>query len=219
MDQWLNACVAIERAITAMKAIRFDKKKSKQAAKIVITILSIVIVGSCIHEPIYRRLIDEGNNDDNDVKRIWCIVTYSSGLNVYNSAIHIFHFFGPFIINLISAVILIIKQSRQQANIHTQRSYKQTLRQQFQQHKHLLTAPIVLVILAIPRLIIAFVSKCMKSSDDAWLYLIGYFISFIPPMLTFVVFIVPSKFYKKEFRKTVHHYRNNLQRRFYSTSS
>jgi hypothetical protein len=219
MDQWLNACVAIERAITAIKAIRFDKKKSQQAAKIVITILSIVIVSSCIHEPIYRRLIDEGNNDDdNDVKRIWCIVTYSSGLNVYNSAIHIFHFFGPFIINLVSSIILITKQSRQQANIHTQRSYKQILRQQFQQHKHLLTAPMVLVILAIPRLIIAVVSKCMKSSDDAWLYLIGYFISFIPPMLTFVVFIVPSKFYKKEFRKSVNHYRNTLQGRFHLTS-
>jgi hypothetical protein len=218
MDQWLNACAAIERAITSIKAIRFDKKKSKQAAKIIITSLSIVIAGSCIHEPFYRRLIDERNNDDNDVKRIWCIITYPSGLNVYNSAIHIFHFFGPFIINLVSSIILITKESRQQANIHTQRSYKQILRQQFQQHRHLLTVPIVLVILAIPRLIITFLTKCMKSSNDAWLYLIGYSISFILPMLNFVAFIVPSKFHKKEFRKSVHPYRNTLQHRFYLTS-
>jgi hypothetical protein len=217
LDQWLNACVAIERTMTMVKGTGFSKKKSKQAAKIVIVILSIVIVGSCIHEPIYRRLIDEINNgdDDDNMKRIWCTVNYPSGLQVYNNIIQICHFFGPFIINLVSAIILIIKQSRQQANIHAQRSYREILRHQFQQHKHLLIAPVVLVILALPGLIIRFISKCMKSANDSWLYLIGYFISFIPTMLTFVIYILPSKFYKKEFRKSVDSYRSNIQRRFH----
>ncbi|CAF2685183.1 unnamed protein product [Rotaria sp. Silwood2] len=71
------------------------------------------------------------------------------------------------------------------------------LKQQIQQYKHLLTASVLLVILGLPRLIILFVSKCMKSTNDGWLFLVGYFISFIPPMLTFVVFILPSKFYKE----------------------
>ena len=218
MDQWLNACVAIERAITAIKGARFVKKKSKQAAKLVIIILLIIIIGTSIHDPISRRLIDEENNDDDNMKRIWCIVSYRSSLQVYNYIIHIFHFFGPFMINLISAIILITKKSRQQSNLHTQRSYKEILREQFRQHKHLLTAPIVLVILALPRLIITFVSKCMKSTGDSWLFLVGYFISFIPPMLTFVVFILPSKFYKKEFHKSVHQFRTTIQRRLHFTS-
>jgi hypothetical protein len=51
------------------KSIRFDKKKSKQAAKFVILILLIVIVGTSIHDPIYRHLINEVNDDD-DIKRI-----------------------------------------------------------------------------------------------------------------------------------------------------
>jgi hypothetical protein len=214
MDQWLNACVAAERAITTMKGAGFVKKKSKQAAKLVIIILLIINVGTCIHDPIYRRLIDE-ENDGDDVKRIWCIVTYPSSLEIYNYIIHIFHFFGPFMINLISSIILITKKSRQQANLHKQRSYKEILRKQFREHRHLLTAPILLVILAVPRLIITFVSKCMKSANDSWLFLVGYFISFIPPMLTFVVFIMPSKFYMKEFHKTVAHYRTTIQRRLH----
>jgi len=177
----------------------------------------IVIVGTCIHDPIYRRLIDE-ENDSDDVKRIWCIVTYPSSLEVYNYIIHIFHFFGPFIINLISVIILITKKSRQQSNLYKQQTYRTILREQFRQHKHLLTAPIVLVILALPRLIITFVSKCMKSANDSWLFLLGYFISFIPPMLTFVVFIMPSKFYMKEFHKSLAHYRTNIQRLLRCTS-
>jgi hypothetical protein len=212
MDQWLNACVAVERAFTAIKGARFDKKKSKQTAKFVIIIMLIVIVGTSIHDPIYRRLIDEVNDDDN-VKRIWCIVSYQPGLQVYNSFMHTFHFSAPFMMNLISAIILIMKQSRQQATIHPQQNYRQHLREQFRQHKHLLTAPIVLVILALPRLIIPFVSKCMKSTGDSWLFLVGYFISFIPPMLTFVVFILPSKFYRKEFRRTIVQCRSIIQRR------
>jgi hypothetical protein len=36
-----------------------------------------------IHEPIYRRLIDE-ENDDNNQRRIWYIVSYPVSLEVYD---------------------------------------------------------------------------------------------------------------------------------------
>ncbi len=81
-------------------------------------------------------------------------------------------------INLISVFILIKTKSRQQLNIYTHRSYKEILREQFQRHKHLLTAPIVLVILGLPRLIITFISKCMKSVDDSSCLFLGGYILF-----------------------------------------
>jgi len=192
------------------------RKKVKKVAKFNIVILLIITVGSFIHDPIYRRLIDE--EDDANEKRIWCIVTYPANIKIFDSIIHPFHVFGPFIINLISAIILITKKSHQQSNLHTERPYKEILREQFRQHKHLFTAPVALVILALPRVIIAFASKCMKSAGDSWLFLVGYFISFIPSMLTFVVFILPSKFYKKEFQKSVVQYRTNIQRRLHLIS-
>ncbi|CAF0809741.1 unnamed protein product [Adineta steineri] len=213
MDQWLNACIALERVIIASKGMRFDKKKSQQAAKIVIFTLLFIIITTLIHDPIHRRLIIEENYDD-DEKRIWCIVTYSSSLQIFNSFLYIFHFFGPFLINLVSTIILIINKSRQRSAMDTHQNYRQTLRQQFQQHRNLLTAPILLILLALPRLIIAFISKCMQSANDSWLFLIGYFISFIPSMLTFVIFILPSTFYIKHFRQTVSPlYQMTIQRR------
>jgi len=181
-----------------------------------IIILLIVIVGTYVHDPIHRRLIDEKNNDDdNSQKRIWCIVSYSSSWAVYNYIIHIFHFFGPFIINMISAVILIIQQSRQKANIHKERSYRGYVRELSREHRRLLIAPVVLVILVVPRLIISFIWKCMQSTSDSWLFLTGYFISFIPPMLTFIIFILPSEFYRNEFHKTVQQFRKMIQRRLH----
>jgi len=64
MDQWLNASVAIERTISIMKKTNFDKTKSKLAAKCVIISLFLVITATCIHDPIYRDIIDENRNDD-----------------------------------------------------------------------------------------------------------------------------------------------------------
>ncbi|UJR19278.1 hypothetical protein I4U23_022407 [Adineta vaga] len=212
MDQWLNACVACERAITIIKSVRFSKRKSRKIAKIIISFILFFNILTFIHEPIHRHLIDEIDEDENE-KRIWCTVTYSSSnLQTYNSFIHTFHFFAPFIINFVSALILVTKKSRQQSNIQIKRSFKGILRENYQEHKHLFLAPVLLVILALPRLIISYISKCMESINDSWLFLCGYFISFIPAMLTFLIFVIPSKFYKKAFHKTIIQYRRNIQR-------
>ncbi|CAF4744251.1 unnamed protein product, partial [Rotaria sp. Silwood2] len=85
MDQWLNACIAVERTITVLKGINFNKKKSKTSAKIVIIILSIFIVSTNIYDLFYRYLIDEENEGD---KRTWCIANYPSRLQTYNSFIN-----------------------------------------------------------------------------------------------------------------------------------
>ncbi|UJR17513.1 hypothetical protein I4U23_004408 [Adineta vaga] len=216
MDQWLNACVAMERAITVIQGARFNKKKSKELAKKVLFILLILIISTSIHDPIYRRLFEE-KNDNDDKKRIWCIVTYSLNLQIYNRIVNTFHFFAPFLINFISSIILITKKSHRQSQLHGNRSYKDMLRKQVREHQHLLIAPVILFILALPRLILSYVSKCMNSTRDSWLFLSGYFISFIPPMITFLIFVLPSKFYRNEYRKSIVQYQNMVQQRFRRT--
>ncbi|CAF4771972.1 unnamed protein product, partial [Rotaria sp. Silwood2] len=63
MDQWLNACVATERAVTIIKATHFHKETSKKIAKIIIVILVIFTIGTSITDFLYRRLINEDNED------------------------------------------------------------------------------------------------------------------------------------------------------------
>ncbi|CAF1586561.1 unnamed protein product, partial [Adineta steineri] len=118
MDQWLNACVACERAITVVKGARF-------------------------------------------------IITT-------------FQFFASFIINFNSAFILIAQKPRRQSTIQRKRNFKDISKENCREHKHLFIALAILVILALPRLIISFTSKCMQSSKDSWLFLSAYLISLIP---------------------------------------
>ena len=204
MDRWLNGCIAIERSINIIKGARFNKEKSKQIAKYVICFLIIGTLNSAIYDPIHRRLVDDNSNDDQ--YRIWCIVSYPYWFQYLNRTIHMFHFFIPFLMNFISSLIIIILSTKRRLILQSDQPYCQLLYEQTRQHRHLLAAPFVLIILSLPRLILSFLGGCIKSNHHPWSYIIGYLISFIPPMLTFIIFVLPSKLYKKEFRKTIDEY-------------
>ncbi|CAF3460174.1 unnamed protein product, partial [Rotaria sp. Silwood2] len=119
-----------------------------------------------IHEPIRRNLFD-----DQEEQRTWCVAYYSQFLQGYNSAITLFHFLTPFIINLSSALFIIASVADQRSMVLTERNYYEHLRKQFSEHKHALISCLVLVILSTPRIIISLTSSCIKSSRDPWLYL------------------------------------------------
>ena len=115
MDQWLGACVAMDRARTASKGASINKKKSIKLAKYLIIFLLLLIISTNIHDPIHRKLIDE--DDDDGATRLWCIVRYSSNMHVFNSIIHTFHFLAPFAINLISTVIILSITTRKRKSV------------------------------------------------------------------------------------------------------
>jgi hypothetical protein len=104
------------------------------------------------------------------------------------------------------------KLSQRRLKDHKQLSYKKYLRQTFSQHKHLFMSACILVILALPRLIISLLFRCMESARNPWLFLIGYFVSFIPSALVFAVFVLSSTSYKKIFKQQI----KRIRRKFCS---
>ncbi|CAF0902813.1 unnamed protein product [Adineta steineri] len=191
---WLYTAVAIERALSAIQGVHFNKSKSIYIAKYVIPIIFLLISISYIHDPISRRLFH-----DDDEQRTWCILEYSSNLKKYDKFINVFHVLTPFIINILSAICVTIQVFRIRVKTKKKSAYKKILYAQIQQNKHLLISPCILILLSIPRLIISFLSGCMESVRNPWLYLTGYYVSFIPPLLIIILFILPSKTYKQEF--------------------
>ena len=200
MDQWLSASVAFERTIAILKGIGYDKNRSKKVSKYIIIGLIILTISTFVHDPIHRQLLDEEMNDIEE-KRIWCIVRYSNTFSKFNSIISIFHSVSTFIINIISALIIIIMSARKRRSLQSSQSYQHILSEQIHQHMNLLISPVILVVLSLPRLIISFSGACMKSTRNSWLFLIGYFISIIPSTITCLIFIVPSTSYRQALRK------------------
>ncbi|CAF1544339.1 unnamed protein product [Adineta steineri] len=202
VDAWLNACVAIERAILVFKGVNFNKQKSRRIARWIILILPFCIIGSIIHEPIHREL-REVNKETNkvDINR-WCLTHYSPSLQQYNTIILFFHLIGPCIINLGSALFIIFGSAQQRSTAQTSRTPREHIYNQFSEHKQLLISPIILLILSLPRLSMSMLSECINPSNHRLLFLFGYFISFTPSMLIFIVFVLPSALYRKTFQET-----------------
>ena len=228
LDTWLNACVAVERAVHVSKGVRFKKEKSKRIARWIIIILPLLVIATIVHEPIHRDLmeyttdkyqskqVDNWTNESIEydnwttasreydmTTHVLCVIHYSRSVQNYNTVILFFHLIFPFIANLLSALYIIFGAARQRSLARTKKTYKEHVAEQFSEHKQLIISPVILLILSLPRLIISLVSGCVDASKNPWLYLCGYFISFTPSMLIFVVFVVPSELYMKTFKETL----------------
>jgi hypothetical protein len=208
LDGWLNGFVAVERAVHVFKGVNFDKKKSQHFARRIIFLSPLCIIITLIHELLYRQLLvyspetDETNKETIE-RYVSCVTHYSPAVQDYNTFILFFHLVAPFLLNLCSALLIIFGAARLRSVAQTNRSFSEHIREQFQEHKQLIISPMILLILSIPRLIISLLPDRTKVSENLWLYLSAYLISFIPSMMIFLIFVIPSEFYMKTFKQSL----------------
>ncbi|CAF1039255.1 unnamed protein product [Adineta steineri] len=201
-NDWFASCVAIERVFTIIHGIQFNNIKSKRIAKYMTFSVYLFTCTSYLHESIYRSLVDDVGD-----QRTWCIVRYPRpAIQDFASSVNIFHLIVPFSINILSAILIILCMTRIRFHVKKQQIVRrQVLYQQFIKYKHLFISSILLVILKLPGLLISVLSGCMKSQsrDIPWLFLSGYFMSFVPSLLTFITFVIPSVTYMSSFQKVL----------------
>ena len=77
-------------------------------------------------------------------------------------------------------------------------------------YKHLLIGPIVLFIFASPRIILLTASLCISTSWHNYLFVTGYFFSFVPFMTTLVIFVAPLPTYRRELQKAFRKIRGRM---------
>ena len=205
---WLYACVAVERVCIIYKAASFNKKRSVKLAKRITCAVCVLTLVSYIHDPIYRHLLE-----DTEEQRSWCIVRYSRSMKALSSVINIMHFLIPLSINLISVIAIIILIAQQKSRAADRKHQRKYLWTQFKKHKHYLLSSIILIVVATPRLVISFMTQCMKSARHSRPYLIAYFLSFVSPLLIFIFFVLPSNFYRKQFTAETVRFRKTIRRR------
>ncbi|CAF1318412.1 unnamed protein product [Adineta steineri] len=128
-----------------------------------------------IYEFIHRDLLD-----DYEERRVWCVLRYSQSVETNATVVQYFHFIAPFLVSFISAISIIVYITRLKTIIRSQFSYQQQLLDQINHYKQLDISPVILFILLFSRFLISLLSTCIKSSRNPWLYLGGYFVSFIP---------------------------------------
>ncbi|CAF1085092.1 unnamed protein product [Adineta steineri] len=193
---WLTACLTCERTISVIQGIKFNQQRSIRLVKIISPSIFLILTLTSIHQLFSRHLITDPRND----ARQWCIVKYPyQWLQTYDIIIKFIHSTIPFLINLISAIVLFVICARKKQRINNKEKYSTIFIKQVRQHKHLLFSPLITVAFKLPLLIVQISFKCISDNQQLHVSLIAYFISNIPLAMTFIVFVWVSPSYYKVF--------------------
>jgi hypothetical protein len=206
LDNWLNACVALERIIYVIQGTSFNKKRSKKIAICIILLLMAIVW--CLFTP---QLIHLHIFHDDIEERSWCVVKYVGWLATYSTALIFVHYFAPLTINILSIICITVVTTYRRSLTQMQHSRWHHLRTQIKKNKHRLISSGTIICLTLPYLIISIVLDCQKSSNLFWFYLAGYFLSFCPAAFIFLIFVLPSSHYRKEFKEFLLYIRRRFQ--------
>jgi hypothetical protein len=151
-------------------------------------------------EVIFHRLI----NDPRKLKHLVCTVEYTEPIwriveMVFRFLIHIF----PFILNLYAVIIIIRTVAKSKRNIHRSSFVSEFWKQVKQYHEQLL-CPVLMIICSTPQLLMTVIVKCYEWNNAYYrtLMIVAHFVSFIPQVFTYYLFVQLSKTYKKSSANT-----------------
>ncbi|CAF1505745.1 unnamed protein product [Adineta steineri] len=190
---WLMCFVTVERAIAVVFPVRFRTFGKPRPA-----ILLSVLTSTCVFASMYSHLVQYKFINHPNHQQPWCIrenESYEKSLMQY---ISLFHQISPFCTNILAALTIIIGTSRIKAHAHHQ-STVDTLQEQARQRKDLLVGPLMCFLAQLPQIIILFLDICLYEEHHWFSHftLLAYYISFLPQMNLFFLYILPSPLFKK----------------------
>ena len=216
MSYWLMGMVAIERVYVTWRPTGTWLKNPHIAKRIIAAIITGIMVCD-VHELIYYQSIEDPKSLDAR-NSTWCVTSYPSTISTYNQVNIILNYIIPLLINLASTIVLMILIARKRAiatrkkgaHLEPKSDMRVTLRTYYSllsDNKELILAPSVTMLpqlFALPQFILSFSLACQEFNVNwqRYLLIISYFITYLPQVLSYKLYISPSSFYKNEFHAT-----------------
>jgi hypothetical protein len=202
---WLTSLVTIERLCVVLFLTSITLNNRYKVFGLSIFVI-LAVSGMHVHEVLhYTTIVDLSFKSINVTL---CVTSYSqSFVSVYNRVNVLIHYFIPFVIQVISITILIVQTACIRARISGNRRQKfvDVLKRQFQTQNELYVTPIIIILSSLPQTILSFSYACseLKQSWQRYTLLITYFLSYLPQLLGYILYVLPSTTYSEEFRQTV----------------
>jgi hypothetical protein len=134
----------------------------------------------------------------------WCIAKFTTAIAIYNQINIVVHYSIPFIINFVCTIILTVLVANSRSHANKKKARVQIFREQFAKQRELFIPSLIIIASALPQFIISFNFACTEP-NIAWqryILTVAYFLSYLPQILTFLLYVLPSTFYKSEFQLT-----------------
>jgi len=205
ISYWLTSFVTIERLCMVLFPTSVTLKNPRLALGLSIFAI-LAISGMHVHEVLhYTTIVDLSYTS---VNVTICVTSYAQSLvSSYNRVNVLLHYCIPFLIQFISITVIVIQTafSRKRASGRHQQTFADLFKKQFKTHKEHYVTPIIMVFSSLPQAILSFSYACteLKQLWQRYTLLTTYFLSYLPQMLGFILYVLPSTTYSEEFRQTV----------------
>lgn len=196
---WLTSWITIIRLLITLYPVSIIIRNPRWAL-LVSYVTIFALFGMHVHEIVYYTVIRSSNSSV-----LLCVSNFNQNLAVkYNQVNTFLHYLVPFCIQTISITLLIIYVARSRARTVAKKStFAQVLKEQFSTHKELYLTPAIIVLSALPQIILSFSLACTHLDvGQRHAIVVTYLLSYAPQVLGFILYVLPSSEYKKEFAKT-----------------
>jgi hypothetical protein len=160
----------------------------------------MILFGMHVHEIIYYTIIQ-----DHSTGLSICITNFDTkSISTYNRISTLIHYLFPFFTQIICITFLIVLVARNRVKATGHRmTFGEVLKKQFETQKELYITPTIIILSALPQAIITFSFACTQWSDwQRHALLVSCLLSYAPQVLGFILYVLPSTTYKKEFYET-----------------
>ena len=192
---WLMTSVTIERALAGSFPTRFAYLRTQKSA-VIITIIIVVVTGASIypHMDQYKLVKHTGSLYS------WCINEIKEERAFLIRLTTLFHQIAPFVINLFAGMTIIVAISRSKSVLHHKKK-RVAFMQQIRERMNLLVGPTVCFITQLPQLVVIFIDACIYDQKPWFisLTLLTYYLSFVPQISLFLMYVIPSPLFKQVF--------------------
>ncbi|CAF1128026.1 unnamed protein product [Adineta ricciae] len=197
---WLTTWIAIDRFLMLIFPTSSYFKNSR--ISIIFSVITLIILFVMhIHEIIYKTILTHFSTNS-----FVCVTNFETNLiSTYNRISTLIHYLVPFSIQTICITILIVFAARSRAKVvGRQTTFTELLKKQFETQKELYVTPMIIVLSALPQTILTFYFACTQLNTwQQHLLLNSYLLSYVPQVLGFILYVLPSTNYKKEFFHTL----------------
>ena len=196
---WLTSWITVDRLLLVLFSNSSFQKNPRISIGISVFTL-LILFAMHVHEVIYYTIIPHLSTDS-----LICITNFETELLfTYNRISTLIHYLLPFSIQVVCITLLIVFAARSRAKtVREKMTFGQVLKRQFNAQKELYVTPLIIILSALPQAILTFSFACTQLSNWQRHTLVGaYLLSYTPQVLGFILYVLPSSSYKKEFYGT-----------------
>ncbi|CAF3692187.1 unnamed protein product [Rotaria sp. Silwood1] len=195
---WLSSTLIIEFVL--LECFNFDIYRSRRFSIISSIIGLLITIGTHMHEIIARRPLPDLMHPN----LYSCTFAYPLPLDIIDKILRTCHVIIPLTIHFIASIFMLMSITRRTLFVRDRTDYFRVFIIQCIKRKHFFIPPLFIILSNLPHLILHLKDECEDARNISILriHIAFNILVYLPPSITFFIYIFPSKSYMHQFKTT-----------------